>query len=225
MNEERKKKRKRGKERFREIPNPVLLENTSRLPFLMSKSLHSRLWATSGLPRAYLCQRANHCISRSGPTRVYLGPTFANKQILACIPGSRPIRAYLGPTFTNDQALAFQTVGLLGPTLSLPLPTRKSLQSKLWASSGLPRASLWQRGNPCIPGSGPTEADLKPSFAKKQILSFQAASLLGPTLSLHLLTSKSLQSRLWAYSDLPWSLPVPTSKSLHSMLWAYLGLP
>ena len=98
-----------------------LLGPTLGLLLPTDKSLGLLLWACSGIPWAYLCQRANHLVYCFGPTRAYLGPPFANEQISG-----------------------FIALGLLGPTLALPLPTSKSVGLLLWAHSGLPRSYLCQ---------------------------------------------------------------------------------
>ena len=87
------------------------------------------LWAYPGLPWAYFCERAHHWVYCSGP-----------------------IWAYLGPTFANDHIIGFIALGLLGPTVGLPLPASKSLGLLLWGY-----LLLWA------------------------IIGFLALSLLGPT--------------------------------------------
>ena len=140
--------------------------------------------------RPYLCQQANDWVYCSGPTRSYLGPTFANEQAIGFIALSLvgptlglPLStsnslgwlhwsesAYLGLTFANTRVIWFFGVGLLGPTLGLPLPTIKSLGLLVWAYSGLPWAYLCQWAKHWVYCSGPTRAYLEATFANQPIL-------------------------------------------------------
>ena len=151
------------------------------LPLPPSKLLGLFLSAHSGLPWAYLYHRVTHCVYCSGPTRAYLGTTFANVQVIR-----------------------FIALGLHGATLGLPLPTSNTLGLLLWAYSGLPWACLCQRTNHWLDCSGPIQAYLRPTFVNEQLTGFVALGLLGPTLGLPLPTNNSFGLLLWVYSGLPW---------------------
>ena len=107
--------------------------------------------------------------------------------IASCLP-----RAYLGPTFADEQIVGFIAMGL--PTRDYPGPTLADEQI-----IGLPWAYLCQRAHHWVYCSGPTRADIGPTFANEQTIGFVALGLLGPTLGLSLPTSKSLVSLLWAF--------------------------
>ena len=131
-------------------------------------------------------------------------------------------RAYLGPTFANEQILAFHCFGPTGPTLGLPcqrahpwipllwaywaylgpiLPTSKSLDSIALGLLGLPWAYL---GN-------------------EHILGFHCSGPTGLTLGLPCQPTNHWIPLLWAY----WAYlgpTLPTSKSLDSIALGLLGL-
>ena len=160
-------------------------------------------------------------------------------------------RAYLGPTFANEQILAFHCFGPTGPTLGLPcqrahpwipllwaywaylgptLPTSKSLDSIALGLLGLPWAYLakeqilgfhwfgptgptlglhWQPGNHWIPLLWVGLLGLPRAYlANKQMIGFHCAGPTEPTLGIPCQPTNPWITLFWAYwADLGPTLP------------------
>ena len=102
------------------------------------------------------CAWTSDSVSKTS-LQAYLGANFASETIHVATGARFTCTCYsiasglhgacLGPTFANEQIIWLIALGLLGPTLGLPLPTRKSLGLLFWAYSGVPLAYLCRRAN------------------------------------------------------------------------------